>query len=255
MTYKLYQGDCLELMKDIPDHSIDMVLCDLPYGTTRNKWDSVIPFDDLWGAYHRLIKKGGAIVLFSQMPFTISLGASNMSELKHEWIWVKNTPTGFLNASRYPLKAHENIMVFCDSLPLYYPQFEETAPRVSQTPSTMSTNYGPHSIGGRGHITTIRYPRDVLEFNVVSSDKHHPTQKPVSLCEYLIRTYTGPGMMVLDNCMGSGTTGVAAIQTGRNFIGIELTEEYYKIAKERISKAEYKHKVRSTLDRFTKAIT
>ena len=231
-------GDCLELMKDIPDGSIDMILCDLKYGTKKNKWDSVIQFELLWEQYNRIIKDNGAIVLFSQMPFTVDLVASNYKDFRYEWIWEKLSASGHLNANRMPMKKHENILVFYKKLPTYNPQFTEGKPYVA-TYSTHSSNYGKQ----KDNITTIndgkRYPVDIIKFN---NDRGlHPTQKPVELLEYLIKTYTNEGDTVLDNCMGSGSTGVACVNTGRNFIGIELDGGYFEIAKSRIEEAETIH--------------
>lgn len=231
---KLYNDDCLNAMKNIPDKSIDMILCDLPYGTTKNKWDSIIPLDKLWEQYKRIIKENGAIVLFSQMPFTVKLIESNYKEFKYEWIWEKEQGTGHLNAKKMPLKIHENILVFYKKLPMYNPQWEYGKPYIA-TYSTHSSNYGKQ----KDHITTIsdgrRYPKDIIKIKRKSTDKHlHPTQKPVDLLKYLISTYTKEEEMVLDNCMGSGSTGVACKELNRNFIGIELNKDYFKIAKERI---------------------
>lgn len=229
------QGDCLELMKDIPDRSIDMVLCDLPYGTTRNKWDSVIPLNKLWEQYERIIKDNGAIVLFSQMPFSAELVHSNLKLFKYEWIWQKDNGTGFLNAKKMPLKIHENILVFYKKLPLYNPQMRTGFKPYKCKQGRHSTNYGAYE---QGHITESngeRYPIDIIEFKKDSG--LHPTQKPVALLEYLIKTYTNEGETVLDNCMGSGSTGVACINTNRNFIGYELDEKYFEIAKKRINEA------------------
>ena len=235
----LHQGDCLELMRQIPDRSIEMILCDLPYGTTRNKWDNNIPLDDLWRNYKRIVKENGAIVLFAQTPFANVLGASNLDMLKYEWIWEKPQGTGHLNAKKMPMKSHENILVFYERLPTYNPQWEWGKPYTSTTHSTRhSTNYGKQ----KDNITTIsdgrRYPKDVLRFGKTPFDKHlHPTQKPVALLEYLIKTYTNEGETVLDNCMGSGSTGVACVNTGRSFIGMELNEQYFNIAQKRIEEA------------------
>lgn len=234
MKFDIKQGDCLELMQYIPDGSIDMILCDLPYGTTKNKWDSVIPFEPLWEQYNRVIKDNGAIVLFSQMPFTVDLVASNYKDFRYEWIWEKLTASGHLNANRMPMKKHENILAFYKKLPTYNPQFTEGKPYVA-TYSTHSSNYGKQ----KDNITTIndgkRYPVDIIKFN---NDRGlHPTQKPVELLEYLIKTYTNEGETVLDNCMGSGSTGVACVNTNRNFIGIELDKGYFEIAKSRIEQA------------------
>lgn len=229
------QGDCLELMKDIPDKSVDMILCDLPYGTTRNKWDSVIPLNKLWKSYERIIKDNGAIVLFSQMPFSAELVHSNLKLFKYEWIWQKDNGTGFLNAKKMPLKIHENILVFYKKLPLYNPQMRTGFKPYKCKQGRHSTNYGAYE---QGHITESngeRYPIDIIEFKKDSG--LHPTQKPVALLEYLIKTYTNEGETVLDNCMGSGSTGVACVNTNRNFIGYELDEKYFEIAEKRINEA------------------
>ena len=229
------QGDCLELIKEIPDKSVDMVLCDLPYGTTRNKWDSVIPLNKLWKQYERIIKDNGAIVLFSQMPFSAELVHSNLKLFKYEWIWQKDNGTGFLNAKKMPLKIHENILVFYKKLPLYNPQMRTGFKPYKCKQGRHSTNYGAYE---QGHITESngeRYPIDIIEFKKDSG--LHPTQKPVALLEYLIKTYTNEGDTVLDNCMGSGSTGVACINTNRNFIGYELNEKYFEIAEKRINEA------------------
>lgn len=235
-TTRLMLGDCLQRMEEIEAGSVDMVLTDLPYGTTQNKWDSIIRLDQLWAAWKRICKPGAPIVLFTQSPFTHTVAASNLGQLKTEWIWEKPQGTGFLNANRYPLKNHENILVFCDRTPRYNPQ--KTFGHTSYTTGMgkKSSNYGSFD-----HVQTTcadgsRYPKTVLAFN--QEKGFHPTQKPVALCEYLIRTYTDPGMTVLDCTMGSGSTGVAAINTGRQFIGIEKDENYFRIAEERIAAAQ-----------------
>ena len=216
--------DCLEGMKLIEDNSIDMILCDLPYGTTQNKWDSVISLDKLWEQYNRIIKDNGAIVLFAQTPFDKVLGASNLSTLKYEWIWEKTTATGHLNAKKMPMKAHENILVFYKKLPTYNPQKTVGhAPVHSYTKhQDDGSNYGKTSVGISGGGSTERYPRSVLLF---PTDKQkvslHSTQKPVALCEYMIKTYSNEGDIILDNCIGSGTTAVACINTNRNYIGMD----------------------------------
>lgn len=236
MKIDLRRGDCLEIMKDIPDKSIDMILCDLPYGTTRNKWDSVIPLDKLWEQYNRIIKEGGAIVLFSQMPFTAELIHSNLKYFRYEWIWEKDNGTGFLNAKKMPLKIHENILVFYKKTPTYNPQMRKGFKPYKCKQGRHSSNYGAYE---QGHITESngeRYPIDIIKFKKDSG--LHPTQKPVALLEYLIKTYTNENDVILDNCMGSGSCGVAAINTGRSFIGIEVDEKYFEIAKERIDKEE-----------------
>ena len=234
---KLLHGDCLELMKDIPDKSIDLVLCDLPFGTTRNKWDIPINLDNLWEQYLRIIKDNGAIVLFAQTPYDKILATSNIKLLKYEWIWEKTHATGHLNSKKMPLKAHENILVFYKKLPTYNPQKTTGhTPVHSYTKHTDDgTNYGKTKVGISGGGSTERYPRSVLKFSKDTQKiSLHPTQKPVALLEYLIKTYTNEGDLVLDNCMGSGSTGVAAINTNRKFIGIEKDDNYFEIARNRI---------------------
>ncbi|MGM0836034.1 MAG: DNA-methyltransferase [Bacillota bacterium] len=241
---RVTQGDCLEVMKEIPDKSVDMILCDLPYGTTRNKWDSIIPLDALWEQYERVIKDNGAIILTAQTPFDKVLGASNLKLLKYEWIWDKQVGTGFLNAKKMPLKAHENILVFYKKIPTYNPQMTDAKPEnirpLTESKQT-STNYGKvdklrasndYNPNKRYPITVIPFSKNSGELNSVN--RLHPTQKPVALFEYLIRTYTNEGEVVLDNCIGSGTTAVACINTGRSFIGIERESEYVDIANKRI---------------------
>ena len=231
---ELWHGDCLELMKYIPDGSVDMILCDMPYGTTRNKWDKCIPLEKLWQEYKRVVKKNGAIVLFAQTPFDKVLGTSNLDMLKYEWIWEKPLGTGHLNAKKMPLKSHENILVFYRQLPTYNPQWEWGSPYTS-TGGRNSTNYGKQKECVTINSDGRRYPKDVLRFGKAETDKHlHPTQKPVALLEFLIKTYTDSGDTVLDNCMGSGSTGVACVNTNRRFIGIELDADYFNIAKQRI---------------------
>lgn len=243
--YELLNGDCLELMNDIPDESIDMVLCDLPYGTTKNKWDSMINLDTLWVHYKRIIKARGCIALFSQTPFDKVLGASNLNMLKYEWIWEKPMATGRLNCHFAPMKAHENILIFSksaacyvknpDNAMIYNPQMTTGKPYKAIS-GRASTNYDTKWSKEQSTINNgTRYPRDIQKFTH-DKDKFHPTQKPVSLCEYLINTYTNENDLVLDNCMGSGSTGVAALNLHRRFIGIELDENYFNIAKERIEK-------------------
>lgn len=248
----LQRGDCLELMKYIEDKSIDLILCDLPYGTTRNKWDSVIDLELLWEQYNRIIKEHGAILLFAQTPFDKVLGVSNLKDLRYEIIWQKTAPTGFLNAKKMPMKAHENILVFYKKLPTYNPQMTKGHPRKVTSKSSRkrsverhqskvevsATNYNSYGESQVGYDSTERYPLSVQVFaKDQQKENYHPTQKPVALLEWLIKTYTNEGDLVLDNCMGSGSTGVACVNTKRNFIGMELTEHYFDIAKERIEKA------------------
>lgn len=237
---KLLQGDCLELMKDISDGSVDMVLADLPFGTTCNKWDSVIPLDSLWEQYHRICKPNAAILIFGQPPFSASLMMSNMKELRYEWIYEKTNATGFLNAKKMPLKAHESVLVFYCNLPTYNPQFVKGAPYKRTQGSRNSSNYNSFDRRRNQQYDGKRYPRDVIRVsNGWGICKGlHPTPKPVALLEYLIRTYTNEGETVLDNTMGSGSTGVAAVNTGRSFIGMELDPGYFETACKRISEAE-----------------
>lgn len=241
---RIYQMDCLEGMKLIPDKSIDMILCDLPYGTTKNKWDSIIPLDELWKEYNRIIKDNGAIVLTAQTPFDKVLGMSNLKMLKYEWIWEKTSATGHLNAKRMPMKAHENVLVFYKKLPTYNPiKTKDHVRKVSKSEhkfnSKLSTNYNKH--GFTTYDSTERYPRSVQVF---ATDKQkealHPTQKPVALFEYLIKTYSNEGEIVLDNCMGSGTTAVACENLNRQWIGFETESEYIEIANNRLKELKEK---------------
>ena len=230
---KLLQGDCLELMKDIPDKSIDLILCDLPYGTTHNKWDNVIPMEPLWEQYNRIIKEHGAIVLFSQMPFGASLIMSNPKMFRYEWIWEKNQAVGFLNAKKMPLRKHENILVFYKHLPTYNPQGLIKLDEPIQEEGRANRNGKNYGVADKSFIRThTNYPTDIITFSKDAG--YHPTQKPVDLLEYLIKTYTNEGDVVLDNCMGSGSTGVACKNTNREFIGMELDEKYFKVACERL---------------------
>ena len=237
------QGDCLELMKEIPDGSIDMILCDLPYGTTKNRWDFIIPFEPLWEQYNRIIKDNGAIVLFAQTPFDKVLGCSNLKLLRYEWIWQKESGTGFLNSKKMPLKIHENILVFYKKAPKYNPQmrvgFKPYKGKVSNK-NLSSSNYGNSNNKTVSEVCYEgRFPIDIIEFSR-DSNRLHPTQKPVALLEYLIKTYTNEGDVVLDNCMGSGSTCVAAVNTNRHYIGFELDEKYFDIACQRLDEAEEK---------------
>lgn len=240
-SYKLLKGDCLELMKDIPDEGVDMILCDLPYGqTARNKWDITISFEHIWNQYNRIIKECGAIVLFGNGMFTANLMESNKKYWRYNLIWQKTQPTGFYNANKMPLRSHEDIVVFYKSLPVYNPQktFGHTR-KISSAEHKrnckQSTNYGKSNLST--YDSTERFPTSILTFSKdTQKSKLHPTQKPVALLEYLIRTYTNEGETVLDNCMGSGSTGVACLNTNRKFIGIETDETFFNIAKERIEK-------------------
>lgn len=236
--YKLLHGDCLELMKKIPDKSVDMILCDLPYGMTANKWDSVIPFDELWEAYNRIIKPTGIIALHASQPFTSALVMSNPKMYKHEWIWIKNRGSNFANTVREPMKEHESVLIFSNGKWTYNKQMQERTggglERVKysfENQTANSSNYRKFDKPNRNQ-GELRVPSSWQKFNVEVG--FHPTQKPVALCEYLIKTYTNEGELILDNCMGSGSTGVAALNLNRNFIGIELDENYFNIAKDRI---------------------
>lgn len=244
---ELHHGDCLEIMPLIPDKSVDMILCDLPYGTTACKWDTVIPFEPLWKHYERIIKNNGAIVLTSAQPFTSSLIMSNPKLFKYEWIWQKHKGTGHLNAKKQPLSNHENILVFGKSNIIYNPQMTDGEPyklRGSHNVSPDGIAYNgskPLTVGySDNYDSSKRYPLTIQKFDNHNqkNDRFHPTQKPVELMEYLIKTYTNEGETVLDNCMGSGTTGVACINLKRKIIGIEKDSNYFEIAKKRIYESE-----------------
>lgn len=235
MQHTLLNGDCLDLMPRLAAASVDLILCDLPYGTTQNKWDSVIPLDALWAEYWRIAKPNAAVVLTAQCPFDKTLGASCLQHLKYEWIWQKKLATGHLNAKKQPMKAHENVLVFYRAQSHYAPQMTVGKPYIV-TSGRQSSNYGSQ-VEVITENSGERYPRSILEFDHDRGSRVHPTQKPVALMEYLIRTYTNPGDVVLDNCMGSGTTGVAAALTGRKFIGIERDSGYFAIATKRIQEA------------------
>ena len=230
---KLLQGDCLELMKDIPNKSVDMILCDLPYGTTACKWDNVIPFEPLWEQYNRIIKDNGAIVLFGSEPFSSKLRLSNLKMYKYDWIYEKSKATLFTQCKKRPLNSHEYISVFYKKQPVYNAQMNIGKPYRARRNIKQQKEW----LFGlkRNDNDGTRYPRTVLKFKSGDRDiRLHPTQKPIALLEYLIKTYTNENELVLDNCMGSGSTGVACVNTNRNFIGIELDENYFNIAKERI---------------------
>lgn len=235
------QGDCLELLPHIKSASVDMIFCDLPYGTTRNSWDSIIPLEKLWAQYERIIKDNGAIVLTAAAPFDKVLAVSNLKLFRYEWIWHKNKATGHLNAKKIPLKAHESVLVFYKKPPIYNPQMTHGhKPMNKVNPRRLSTeersnirNYGPADCVGNPGGSTSRYPRSVLNIAVHNNDdaaKFHPTQKPIGLPEYMLKTYTQEGAVILDNCMGSGSTGVACLLNNRRFIGIEQQKEYYQRA-------------------------
>ena len=236
-SYTLLLGDCLERMKEITNNSVDLVLVDLPYGTTQNKWDSVIDLELMWEQLKRICSDNTPKIMFAQTPFDKLLGCSNLKELKYEWIWEKTTATGHLNAKKMPMKAHENILVFYDKLPTYNPQ-----KTLGHKPANSYTkhqddgsNYGKTKVGVSGGGQTDRYPRSVQVFK---TDKQkvslHPTQKPVALLEYLIKTYSNEGETVLDFTFGSCSTGVAALNTNRKFIGVEMEEKYFYIGASRM---------------------
>lgn len=244
----LYHGDCLEVLKELPDNSIDMVLCDLPYGTTQAKWDSVIPFDELWKQYNRVAKDTTPIVLFGAEPFSSYLRLSNITDYKYDWIWDKIKGTNFLNAKKQPLRYHENIHVFYKKQCVYNPQKTSGHPRKVSHKKDGHRNAEVYNTANKEvhYDSTERYPRSILAFSTDSQRSSlHPTQKPVALLEYLIKTYTNEGMTILDNTMGSGSTGVACVNTNRKFIGIEKDEKYFNIAKNRIE--EIKKKKERTL--------
>ena len=234
MQYELFQGDCLQLLPDVPDQSVDMILCDLPYGTTACSWDSVIPFEALWAGYLRVAKEGAAIVLTASQPFTSALIGSNLRDFKYCWVWEKSRFANQMLAKKQPLKIHEDVAVFSKGKTKYNPQDLVEVNKVTKQGRKVSDING----GGRRAAEYVQthtgYPRSILKF--ASEGKTvHPTQKPVALMEYLIRTYTNEGDLVLDNTMGSGTTGVAAVRANRRFIGMEMSAEYFAIAEARIS--------------------
>jgi site-specific DNA-methyltransferase (adenine-specific) len=234
----MWLGDCLELMADIPDGSVDMILCDLPYGTTQNKWDAVIPFGPLWAHYWRVAKPNAAIVLTAAQPFTSALVMSCVERFKYDWIWKKPKGTGHLNAKKMPMRDKEDVLVFYREQPSYNPQWGEGEPYKTKAgkivENGLSDNYGKfgnHREGSDGR----RYPKQVVNFPVVERGTVHPTQKPSELFDYFIRTYTQPGELVLDNCSGSGTTAVAAHQSDRRYLCIERDVDYYFASCDRVA--------------------
>ena len=236
----IYNEDCMEGMKRIPDGSVDCIICDLPYGTTANKWDEIIPFKSLWNQYNRIIKKNGAILLFGQRKFSAKLIMSAINIYRYDIVWVKSRAAGFLQANLMPLRSHEQIMVFYKRLPTYNPQFSEGKPYERKNRG-IRPNYSP-----RKSLDTYnngrRYPKDVVEFQH-DKTSYHPTQKPVALIEYLIKTYSNEGDTILDNCMGSGTTAIACMNTKRNFIGFEKEKKYFDIAMQRITQMRQQPKL------------
>lgn len=246
---KLMLGDCLELMKQIPSASVDMVMCDLPYGTTACRWDSVIPFTSLWTEYRRICKTKAAVVLTASQPFTSALVMSNPQDFKYCWVWSKNRPTNYAHAKNKPMKKHEDICVFSKGTTVHETQSED---RMNYYPQGLraidvtvnhngkcnsDVHFSARKSHGEHKRTATGYPHTILEFSTDMLNLH-PTAKPVALMEYLIRTYTNAGDTVLDNTMGSGTTGVACANTGREFVGIERDPEYFAIAEKRIREAE-----------------
>ncbi len=234
---QLRKGDCLELMRDIPDKSIDAIICDLPYGTTACKWDTIIPFEPLWEQYERIIKDNGAIVLFGSQPFTSALVMSNIKMFKYALIWDKKKSSSALHAKIQPLRVHEDILIFGKKKTIYNPQMRKGKQRVDKKAIIKNGE----AFGGKEiernyeNKEGLYYPKSILEIsNANQKGKVHPTQKPVVLLEYLIKTYTNEGETVLDNCMGSGTTGIACLNTNRRFIGIEKDDKYFEIASNRI---------------------
>lgn len=240
------QGDCIELMKQIPDGKVDLILTDPPYGTTSCKWDSIIPFEPMWEQLKRVIKPNGAIVLFGSEPFSSALRMSNIKNYKYDWIWLKNKPQGFLNAKKMPLKNYETISVFYKNPPIYNPQGLVKIDRVVKntgTKNSTSLKENGDKTSANNAINNVfynqeftNYPTQTLEFSNSSGKGNlHPTQKPVDLCEYLIKTYTQENELVLDFTMGSGTTGIACLNTNRKFIGFEMDDKYFNISCERLA--------------------
>ena len=242
---KIYNEDCLEGMKRIPDKSVDMILCDLPYGTTSCKWDAIIPFEPLWEQYERVIKDNGAIVLTASQPFTTKLINSNIGNFKYSWVWNKKNSSTALLAKIQPLRIHEDIIVFYKKKPTYNPQMTKGKPRKDFKKNVSNGEAFNNAIVSRVYDNSegLYYPKSILEIsNANQRNRLHPTQKPVALFEYLIKTYTNEGETVLDNCMGSGTTAVACLNTNRNYIGFELDKNYYKVILDRIEKHKEENK-------------
>lgn len=240
VSIQLVNGDCLTLLNDVPDQSIDMILCDLPYGSTKCKWDIAIPFDKLWAQYDRVIKENGVVALFATEPFASYLRLSHIQTYKYDWVWDKVKVTGFLNANKQPMRCHELVCIFYSGQCLYNPQKSYGYKRIkSHRGKTLQTEVYGRMNNDNTYESDERYPRSIVVFPSDTYNRsYHPTQKPVALCEYLINTYTNPGEVVLDNCMGSGTTGVACVNTHRNFIGIESDPEYFLTAQQRIAEAQ-----------------
>lgn len=240
MINTIHKGDCLELMKLIPDGSIDMILCDLPYGTTACKWDVIIPFDPLWEQYKRIIKSNGAIVLTASQPFTSALVMSNPKMFRYCWVWNKGVGTNYLQANKQPLKYHEDVCIFYKSLPIYNPQKTagKTWKKVTRSNNKEGSTYQKDTrVIGQVTIKDGRMPKSIIDFSAPNTaGRFHPTQKPIALFEYLIKTYTNEGQTVLDNCAGSGTTAIACLNTNRNYILMEKEEKYFEMIQNRINK-------------------
>ena len=236
MKDEILHGDCLEMLKQIPDDSIDMVLCDLPYGTTQCKWDSIIPFEPLRAEYNRVCKKNAPMVFTASQPFTSQLINSNIKNFKYTWVWEKSKATGYLNAKRMPMRAHEDVCVFYRKPPVYNPRMRQGDPYNKGKAHRPTEVYGSQTATLVKNDTGLRYPRTVVYFKTAESEGkvHHPTQKPVELFKYLIETYSNEGDIILDSCIGAGTTALAAIQSGRHYVGIELEEKYVSITNQRI---------------------
>lgn len=237
---KVFLEDCIAGMKRMPDKSVDMILCDLPYGTTQCKWDSIIPFDKLWAQYERVIKTDGAIVLTSAQPFTSMLVASNVKLYRYSWVWEKSKATGYLNAKKRPLNAHEDVLVFYKRLPVYNPQMTDGTPYDKGKAHRPTDVYGAQRAVHIKNAHGKRYPRSVQYFKTAESEGKviHPTQKPLALFEYLVATYTRPGELVLDNCMGSATTAIACMNLKRQFVGFENDQDYAKKLEARIQELD-----------------
>lgn len=232
-NYDIYNADCFDVFPYIADKSVDMILTDMPYGTTKAKWDIAPPIDILWCHYRRIIKDNGTILLFSQQPRSAELIMTNRKWFRYEWIWEKSKRLGFLNANKMPLRVHENILVFYKKLPTYNPQFEKCKPYKRKGPAS-TTLYGNFNKIETTRTYDKKFPTDILRFPNTRGDTSHPTAKPIALCEYLIKTYTNEGETVFDSFMGCGSTGIACMRTNRNFIGIEKDESFYNEAKQRI---------------------
>jgi site-specific DNA-methyltransferase (adenine-specific) len=248
MINSILYGDCLVEMKRIDDRSIDMILCDLPYGTTQNKYDVILPFDKLWEQYERIIKDNGAIVLFGQGLFYVDLINSNRKLFRYDLVWDKQLVTGFLNANRMPLRVHENIAVFYKQLPTYNPQYSNGKPLHSKGKSYISKevkneNYGKYNVTDDSRAgSTKKHPKSIISFQKPHPSKaQHRTEKSIEMTEWLIKSYTNENDLVLDNCIGSGTTALASLRTKRNYIGIENDEKYYNLTIKRIE--EYKNQI------------